>query len=501
MKKQIKKATKQIFLEHLPKYKNGNINWRESINYKVKGIYDYIEFEVKIIKYEIKKNRLTIMYNSKEFEILTGSFKTCRLGKLLNKTTSDFKIEIGTIFKDNKRDLVIIDKEYRAKYKDNGSLKQNKKYYKYTCNKCGWTEGWIEESQLLSDRKYGCACCRGFIVVEGINDISTTATELISYFQGGYDEAKLYTKSSTSKIKPICPDCGRVKSKKMAISTIYKYKSIGCSCSDKISYPNKFMLKILQELNIEFKTEYNPTWIKPKAYDFYIPSMNLIIEMDGEFHKKDNPMSGQTKEESKSIDDYKDRLANENGIEVIRIDCDYGSKDRFEYVKCSILNNNKLNELFDLNKVNWKNVMEFALCNLAKIACNYKKNNSDLTTKDIAKIMKLSRNAVTNYLKEGTKLGWCEYCAKEESKKGKINGGRSNAKPVEIFKNGISLGIFPSCTELEHRSEDLFGEKLDHKSISAVCLGSRNTYKGYTFRYLSQQEIQEMGSEELKQII
>ena len=83
------------------------------------------------------------------------------------------------------------------------------------------------------------------------------------------------------------------------------------------------MLNLLEQLNLEFETEYCPQWIDKSKYDFYIPSKNLIIEMDGAFHYKDNKMSGQTKEKSKKIDNRKDELANKHGLKVIRIDCNY----------------------------------------------------------------------------------------------------------------------------------------------------------------------------------
>ena len=81
-------------------------------------------------------------------------------------------------------------------------------------------------------------------------------------------------------------------------------------------------------------------------YDNYFVYNNkeYILEMDGGFHSIDNLMNGQTVEESKSIDDYKDTMAKEHGIEVIRIDCYYKSKDRLEYVKQNIIDS-KLNKI------------------------------------------------------------------------------------------------------------------------------------------------------------
>lgn len=61
----------------------------------------------------------------------------------------------------------------------------------------------------------------------------------------------------------------------------------------------------------------------------------------------------------------------------------------------------------------------------------------------------------------------------------------SLSKKVEIFKENISLGVFPCTMELERKSEELFGTKLFGTAISAVCLGKLKQYKGYTFRYVN----------------
>ena len=276
---------RKVFLDDLPR-KGGNlgkIDWENSAGFKVSFSYDNIEGEVEIIKYEKKSERLFITYNGKEFDINSTGFKNCRIGRILGKRTKEFKIKIGQVFKDDKRDLVITDREYRDRVDNKG----NNKYYKYTCNVCGWTEGWILEGNLTGKRKHGCSCCRGFTIVEGINDIPTTAPWMVKYFQGGYDEAKLYTKSCGKKIKPICPSCKNIREKFMTVNDLYMKKSIGCKCGDNISYPEKFMYNILKQLNIKFETQLSKTkfeWCKNKLYDFYLSEYNCIIETHGRQH-------------------------------------------------------------------------------------------------------------------------------------------------------------------------------------------------------------------------
>ena len=91
---------RKMFLDDLPK-KNKNINWKLSVGHKVKFIYEDIEGSLKIIKYITKNNHpyLEVEYNDKTYICSSKSIIRCSLGKILNKITKDFKVEIGQTFK------------------------------------------------------------------------------------------------------------------------------------------------------------------------------------------------------------------------------------------------------------------------------------------------------------------------------------------------------------------------------------------------------------------
>lgn len=388
-----------------------------------------------------------------------------------------FKIEIGNILKDNNRDLTIIDRIYKYAKRSDG-YNQKQIWYKYKCNKCGWDQGWTIESSLLK-QKTGCACCCPYprVVVEGINDIPTTAPWMVKYFQGGYDEAKLYNKSSNKLFVPICPYCGNIKDTQITINQLNCEHSIGCKyCGDTFSYPNKIMFNILNQLNINFVSEYCPKWISPKRFDFYfkINNRDYIVEMDGNFHYTNNLMNNQSKSETKKLDDYKDLLAKENNIEVIRIDCKLSD---INYIKENIFNSN-LSTLINLSLINWSECEEFALSNLCKKACELRKDG--FSACDISDIMKINRTTIIKFLKKGHNLKWCVYNPKEEM----IKSGKLKGKKVGVFKNNIMLGIFDSCNDIELQSEKLFGIKLYRSGISEVCNGIRKHYKKYYFQYI-----------------
>lgn len=476
---------RKVFLEELP-HKGNNIDWKYSIKYFVHFIYDNIEGDIEIINYEPKNQLLYIKYLEQDiFKINTNSFHKVKLGNMLGIITSEFKIKIGQTFKDNKRDLIITNSEYRKIPKQNNRI-QNQKWYKYTCNKCGWTEGWIVESDLTKGNGCACCCLAPRVIVEGINDIPTTAPWMVKYFQGGYKEAKLYTKSSGQKIIPICPDCGRIKDKPICIDAIYKYKTIFCSCSDKISYSEKFMFNILEQLKLNFQTQLNKTtfeWCNNYRYDFYfkLNKKEYISEVNGLQHYEDSNGSWKIKlEKQQENDKTKKQLALNNGIKeenYIVIDC---RRSELAFIKQNILNS-RLNELFDLSKINWNIAEEFALSNLVKIACDYKRNNPELTSIEIGKLMKLSQCTIIKYLKQGSKLDWCEYIPKEEIIKASIKVGKLNRKPVICIN---TKQVFESATDCAKQSLNVFGVKLNFGEISAVCRGKRKFYKGRIFKYV-----------------
>lgn len=478
--KQINNKIRKVFLDELPRTKSGKINWKKSIGYIVHFIYDNIEGNLEIINLKRIDNNsyLTVRYNNYDYNIRTGTFKECELKCLLKIKTEEYKIEIGQAFKDNKRDITIIDRKIEI---DSNNHKW--KLYLYHCNKDGY-EDWSKEANLLNGS--GCIVCCNQKAILGINTIWDTDKWMIPIIN---DEkfCKTHTHSCSDKIYPTCPDCNEKKYTETMIGDIFNKKGISCpKCGDKIKYPNKFMGVLLESFGIEFKREKRFKWCKylfkekPRqgSYDFYIPSLNLIIEMDGGFHYQDNNMSGQTAEESKYIDNEKDRLANEHGIEVIRIDCDYYIfGNRFEYIKQNILNNEGMNKLFDLSVIDWNILQTSVEKSLIKETWDLWNNGKSIN--EISILKNLSEGTIREYLKIGSKLKLCTYNSKN------IKGHKNNnRKSVEIFKNGISLGVFPSVYELSKNSEKLFKEKLNDSNIFAVCVGRRKTYKGYTFKYI-----------------
>lgn len=394
--------------------------------------------------------------------------------------SDSFNIKIGTHIVDNKRNLTIIDREYRRKTKKNGYV-QKEKWYKYHCNKCGWKDGWIQEYNLSNNR--GCSCCRGFTIIKGINDIATTNPELVKYFVDTEDTYK-YTYGSGRKVLCKCPDCGF--EKQVYIDKLSYYGFSCPKCSDGISLPEKVMFNFLHQLGVEFIKEYsssNSKWCDKYKYDFYFKYNNeeYIIETHGGQHYESNTNFKMSLKEVKLNDKNKYELAIQNGIKpenYIVINCRYSKLD---FIKNNIINS-KLNKLFDLSNIDWIKIGQESEKSLVKEVCDYWNNKQDEeNVNSLSKYFKISCFAIRSYLHKGTKIGWCFYDAKEEGKKGKAKSGNLKSKQVKIFKEGQLLGIFKSCLELERQSENLFGVKLYQGDISKVLRGLRKSHKGYTF--------------------
>ena len=404
-----------------------------------------------------------------------------------------FKYEIGNNIKDEKRDLTItntdIIEDVYFNTRDNKQRISRKQFYEYKCNKCGYI-GNIRESDLKNSK--GCSCCAGKIVAEGINDIPTTAPWMIPYFQGGYDEAKLYSYGSHTKIYPICPDCGKVKNKLTTINEIHRIHSIGCTCGDGVSYPEKFFISLLNQLNINYiyqpsKTNFN--WINNNIrYDFYISELNMICEINGLQHYEGNyeKLSGHDLEYEQNNDKFKKDLAIKNGIiNYIYIDC---RKSELQWIKNSILETDLPNLLkFKEDDIDWIKCGEYACKNLVKEVCDYATKNPKLNKIQLSQIFKVHSSTITRYIREGKQLGWYEKPLNIEKEKPIFKTVKS--QPIMCINNGL---IFSSMNDCSRQSFLVFGVLIYECEISQICSGKMKQSKGYVFQKITKEQYVEL---------
>ena len=461
---------KEIYTNELPKY-NNKFNWKESVGYKVKGIYNDINFEIEIIDY-IKinnKNYLKVKCNNKISQIAPGDFLLCKIGNVLNIITHQHKCQIGNIITDINSGKLEILEQIRIK---NG--KYMKKGYRYKCLICG-NEDIISEGNLINN-KNGCNVCSNQKVLVGINDMWTTNPDLAKLlldFNDGYK----YTQSSKKMVDWKCPDCSEIIKNKM-ICDINR-QGLSCpKCSDKLPYPEKLAYNFLQQLNINFEYHKTFEWSKDikhdnpklsgnKQYDFYfeLNDEKYALEANGLQHYQEGfkNFKGKTLKEEQENDRLKKELALQNGIKkenYIVIDC---KKSELEWIKNSIIDS-ELSNIFDLSNIDWLKCEEFACNSLVKKVCTLW-NKGIYNTIEIERIFKLGNSTIIKYLKQGTKLGWCDYNPMEEQRKGQIkNSGNCSKKKVICLNNDK---VFNSIKEASKYY------KINNSNIGECCKNKR----------------------------
>ena len=262
------------------------------------------------------------------------------------------------------------------------------------------------------------------------------------------EDCDKYIVGSNKEIDFRCIDCGHIRHTRVV--TVYLAEHYFCPmCNDGISYPNKFLRAFLNQLNIEYETEYKRTWTQGKVYDAYFEYNNkkYVVEMDGRQHFTNSFI---TYEQQCQNDELKDRLAVENNCIMIRINCYYSTQ---EYISNNI-KNSLFNELFDLSNIDWN------LCDQSSVksdiikVCNYFNEHPDLGLTDIAKELQIPHGTVYHYIVKGNECGLCNYDLVIEkdkrvakSLKGNIKNG--NTFQCDIYRNddNLYIGHFTTVAE------------------------------------------------------
>ena len=426
--------TKYVETSHLP-HDGKKINWLKSVGYRCSFIYGDITGEVKITDYVFdgKVAMLTIQYNDKENKIKTDSFKYGELGRAIGRISRDYKYDIGQTLQ-RKTEIKIINRERRDK--STKDKKRQWKWYEIQCSECG-KKHWLVESQLANGS--GCPyCIPSAKLCEGVNDIPTTAPWMIPYFQGGLEEAKQYTHSSSEKINPICPICGTIQKNKKKIGDIYKYHSIGCQCDGNMSYPELIMYNILKQFEIPFITQASKSvlpWANNYRYDFYLLNIPCIIETHGGQHYEENNLTIRSLEEEQNNDKIKKDLAVNNGIEFyFQVDCRESNADWIinSCINCGLFSLLNIDE----SKINFDNLYLSQFNDEIKKCKEIVNKNPNITFAELTRQLGFKHYYDTQRVLDINRL--------------KV---RSNRMPVAIFDNDKIIKEFPSMAEASRFSQ------------------------------------------------
>lgn len=345
------------------------------------------------------------------------------------------------------------------------------------CKICN--QSWERALRVISASKSNyCPVCKNYEIVFGFNDLYTLRPDLIMYAKNK-DDFKAVSVGSSKYIDCICPNCKNEKQVQISNLTRQGFK---CDyCSDNISFPNKLSRRLLNALNVyNHIIEYSPKWAKNKSYDNYFEKdgNKYVLEMDGAFHYITTKISNVNI--VKDADKYKDELAKKHDIEVIRIDC---NTEDVLVIKNNIINS-KLNELYDLTKIDWNKLIYDSCSNLFYQFCNYYNNISkDLTY--IAKELLISRSTAKSYAHRGHDLGIFVYDLENsrQIKNQKIK--EKNKLQVYVEKDNEFYMKFPSVADCIHyfKYNDNKMHKMGVDSIYDCLKGRRNNFKGFSFYY------------------
>ena len=273
--------------------------------------------------------------------------------------------------------------------------------------------------------------------------IAITHPEIVKHLVNKEDALK-YSIGTTELILIKCAICGH---EKLILPRSFVRCGLGCpKCSDGI-YPEKFVFSLLDQLQIGFIVQLSKktlSWCKKYKYDNYLKAENCIIETHGGQHYKEAKNWGMSLNEIQENDKNKKQLALQNGIKNYAIiDC---RKSELEWIKNSIMESELPTLLnFKEEDIDWLKCHEYGCSSIIKEACDLW-DSGIRSTLLIAYELKIHRKTITICLKQGAKLGWCDYNPKDEqSKNGKKPQGHGNKQVIclttgEIFESQADAG-------------------------------------------------------------
>lgn len=324
----------------------------------------------------------------------------------------------------------------------------------------------IDPSSIYSD-KNPCPYCSKRKVFIGETDMWTTNPKLASMLADKEDGYK-YFDGSCNKVDWICPRCGSIIKNKIIKNV--KTQGLSCpNCSDRLSYGEKFVYSLLEQLHINFIFDRTTSWSENKRYDFYIPDYSLIIEIHGIQHYERGFMFKNSKyvlrcvEDEKNNDIYKRNMALNNGIKnYIELDC---RKSEFNYIKKSILESG-LSKIFDLSEIDWDLCLKNTF-NSNVIKCANLWNDGVKNTSEISKITGIHISSVISYLKRAKKIGLCNYVKN-------YNKNKKGCKPVICLETNK---IYESISKVKE-------DGYDYTSVSKCCNKHLETAHGLHWNFI-----------------
>lgn len=336
----------------------------------------------------------------------------------------------------------------------------------------------------LIHNKRKCPVCNGKQVFIGYTDMWATAPEQARMLLDPEDGYK-YTKCSGQKVWWKCPCCGEHLYK--AISNVNK-RGLKCNkCADGISFPNKITYNVLSQLGVDFIPEYRIQG-SAKRYDFYIPSNDLIIEVQGKQHYDGWDDKRVSVEDITNNDVDKYIYAINSGIKnYIFVDA---RENNIDYISKSLIAS--LSPYYDLTLIDWDTCLMYSSKSVVLKCCELYNNGS--STSEIVNILKHEKGTIVNWLKIGSRLGLCNWVPSkgflnDERKVVLINTGyiyNSISEAVRCLNySGINVqNISRACQDksycgIDDKGHPLIWRYLDDYDPTIKYFAKRNWRSGH----------------------
>lgn len=218
-------------------------------------------------------------------------------------TTDDFRLRLQAVHGDS-FDIL-------SEYVNNSTK------IKLKCKKCGSIIMKIP-SKMVTSSTEGCYVC------SGKNRYKTTESlqaEVDGLYPSSFTILGEY-KGSRTKLSVLRHKCGHI----YDITPDNLLRGKGCPrCSIRQSHYMDIVERYFLSNNIKFEKEKRFQGCRndrPLPFDYYIPDMNICIEVDGEFHFRENSIYTNKHASYERIlkrDEIKTRFCLDNGIKLIRL--------------------------------------------------------------------------------------------------------------------------------------------------------------------------------------
>lgn len=395
--------------------KHGHYDWKGSIGNTFKFEFDGQTGDILIkgvrVHDDQKNVSILLSYDGIEKEFSSQKIRNGNIITLVNRLYHVQEYNIGDVIKtDDGKELVVIGFSLQQK-KNPDIWGARRMYYNLMCKQCKAT--FKLSATRLRNRQSICKCCsKGHReCFTGINDITQTDPWMVQYFPGGAQEACQYTSHSGAMINPFCPDCGKIRKKKISIGNINQGHGFQCDCSDSLPYPEKFVSALFNQFGLDYIMQAMPrdfcNNMIDRKYDFYFPQFSLIVETHGLQHYEECGNIMKSLKEQQENDKLKYEIAINGGIlNYIVLDC---RESQADWIKKSILNSG-LDKLLGVNysDVNWDKCATYAISNIAKSVCA-DFNNQHLFIDELSNKYHVHAATIRSYLKIGMDNGWCSY--------------------------------------------------------------------------------------------